>query len=113
MGAVIKLNLFESLDLCTLCVSLNGDKVHLRGLLSYACSISSESPHSGVMVVFFVDRAPWSVGAARTALQWPCTVICATLFSQIQQDGFANVSMSKGHLSHLYSQLMAGLDSHS
>lgn len=36
---------------------------------------------------------------------------CVTLFRQIKQDDFANVPTSKGHLSSLYSQLMAKIDS--
>lgn len=48
LGFMNKLNLFESLDLFTLSVSLTGDKVQLQGLLSYACSTSSGGRTAGL-----------------------------------------------------------------
>lgn len=80
-----KLHLFESLDLSTLCVSLTGDKVQLQGAAVLCLQQGCGS--------FLHEWGSLACGGSLHS--------CVTLFRQFKQDDFANVPMSKGHLSSL------------
>lgn len=92
---MVKHNLLESLNLFTLCVSLNGDKARQSGWLSCPCSAPSGAPRSRVGVVFFMNGALWSLGAPHTAVCSGPALSHATLCSQVRQDDFANVCTPK------------------